>query len=459
MGSQSAATPKFTRRKSDRWFPKFWSPELLSSNIDTRIAGTRIEYIFQEFINNSAHFPIALLTLEFLIPLHEGLPYLVHFFVLLAGGISQAVFLGNAEFNQHPRPFLGNLVAPMFCFFFLVFESQQQSIFHLEMFPIFLGYSLLIGGSQEIRFRVPVTRIKHLAILFENILRVGVLLVLIWKAHELSHSGTAILGDFLSKPYHLYLIVVFPMFGILVGMANINAYRYMTILRQTAIELKKYSEWLLGPDLLKRTVHNPTALNLHTADRTVVFMDIRGFTQWSVNTDPQGVVTLINNYFQATEDVLKDTDAIKVELTGDEILAVFYSPATAVWMAMEIMKTVKILLAKENLRVGIGINTGPVIEGLVGGRNLKKYSVMGDTVNTGKRICDVAGPDEILISESTLNSLEGQIVVGEARRKVLKGKKKLLNIYPLLDLREFETWGTEFAAPSNLKLSAVVPQE
>lgn len=442
-GQSSSGEKAFYRRESDRWFPGLWRPELLTSNIDTRIAGTRIEYIFQELINNSAHFPVALLTMDYLFPLENGPPFLLHFLLLLFASVTQATVLGTAEFRKQSIPLLGNLIAPTIWFVFTSFYYETSYIFQESLFGIFLGYSLIIGSCQEIRFRASNVRVKHFSILFENIFRAGILLVMFMEAHAKYENSTYTLGDFASKPYHLYIIVIIPLFGMMAGMASINAYRYMTILRHTAVELKKYSEWLLGPDLLKKTVHNPTALNLRTAERTVVFLDIRGFTQWSNNSTPQEVVTLVNEFFQSAEDVMRGSNVIKVELTGDEILAVFYKPDTAVWMALEIARAVNTLLAKKNLSIGVGIHTGSLIEGLVGGRNLKKYSVMGDTVNTGKRICDVAKPEEILISESTRKSLNGRIVLGEMREVELKGKNEIFRVHPLLGLKEIDSGSKE----------------
>ena len=463
---KKAATPperreahRFNRRETDRWFPKRWHPELLHSNLDTRIAGTRVESVFQEFVNNSAHFPFVYLILEYLYPNHVGPSFGVHAAVLLFGAMAQAVFLGTAEFRKHPRPLLGNLIAPSLCLALVTLYPGASGRFYDSTTAVFFAYSLLIGASQELRFRTSFVRIQHLSILFENTIRSSVVLVMIWKAHTLGESGADDPAQFFSESYHLYIFLVIPLIGALAGMANINAYRYMSILRNTAVELKKYSEWLLGPDLLKRTLRNPTALNLRTAYRTVVFMDIRGFTRWSDSATPEEVVRLVNDYFQAAEDVLKGSNAIKVELTGDEILAAFYMPDTAVWMALELMSAVNKVLAKEGLSVGVGINTGSIIEGLVGGRNLKKYSVMGDTVNTGKRICDVAGPGEILIAESTRRALEGRIVTGELRAVSLKGKKDSVNVCPLLGLVDPERKADRSPAVHVLRPAEPAPQE
>lgn len=456
---QPRVAHRFNRRETDRWFPKLWHPELLHSNIDTRIAGTLVESVFQEFVNNSAHFPFVYLILEWLYPNHEGPPFALQAAVLVLGALAQSVFLGTAEFRKHPRPLPGNLIAPTLCLALITLYPGASDSFHATTSTTFFGYSLLIGMAQELRFRAPWLRVKHLSILFENTIRSSVVLVMIWKAHTLGEPGADDPARFLAEPYHLYIFLVIPLIGALAGMANINAYRYMTILRNTAVELKKYSEWLLGPDLLKKSLRNPTALNLRTADRTVVFMDIRGFTRWSDSATPEEVVRLVNEYFQVAEDVLKGSNAIKVELTGDEILAAFYMPDTAVWMALELRRAVDPVLEKEGLSVGVGINTGSIIEGLVGGRNLKKYSVMGDTVNTGKRICDVAGPGEILIAESTRQALDGRFVTGDVKAVSLKGKKHSVNVCPLLGLKDPEADASPSPSRERVHTATPVPQE
>lgn len=67
----------------------------------------------------------------------------------------------------------------------------------------------------------------------------------------------------------------------------------------------------------------------------------------------------------------------------------------------------------------------------MGSQNVKGYDVIGDTVNSAKRICDIAAGGEILISADAWDSLAGEYTSGEPRLANLKGKQESLKIYPL----------------------------
>ncbi len=169
-------------------------------------------------------------------------------------------------------------------------------------------------------------------------------------------------------------------------------------------------------------------------DRVVLFMDIRGFTKWSECHTPKEVVDMLKQYFSTSEQILDKHDAIKVKFTGDEILAVFLEFSSALHAALKLRQIINQALNPLGIGVGIGINRGILMEGIIGAENIKYYDVIGDTVNTGKRIEENAVLNEILISSRVFNSIQSEAFhIGEKREVPVKGKSEPLLFFPLLD--------------------------
>jgi len=201
---------------------------------------------------------------------------------------------------------------------------------------------------------------------------------------------------------------------------------------------------LLSPNLVEQIVQGAIQLDeIGTrVDVTMLFADIRGFTPMSERHTPEEMVRTLNEYFEVMVDVLFSHGGTLDKYVGDEIIGLFGAPVAmpdaplrAVRCALDMLRALdefnrlRIERNLEAIRVGIGINTGPVIAGAIGSSRTLQYTVIGDAVNVAARLCNVAQPDEILVSQSTMHLCE-QYVVADAREPVMvKGKKDALPIY------------------------------
>ncbi len=79
---------------------------------------------------------------------------------------------------------------------------------------------------------------------------------------------------------------------------------------------------------------------------------------------------------------------------------------------------------KARLEIGFGIHTGPLVAGYIGSSKALSYTVIGDTANTSARLCGVAKPNQIVVSESTLEQLRGLFTYEELPPASLKNKEK-----------------------------------
>lgn len=198
-------------------------------------------------------------------------------------------------------------------------------------------------------------------------------------------------------------------------------------------QLRKYTGWLFGRTLFSHAVTAPAALTLSRQERTVLFADIRGFTHWSESHAPEEAVGMLNRYFESAELVWANSSVIKTEYTGDEIFGVFGSALDAVQVAHALRVELGRLLASYDLGVGIGVHTGPVIEGLMGGADVKAYRFVGDTVNTARRICSAAKRGEVLLAVPSYRQTREVVRVGPPVEVVMKGKMVPVEVRPLLE--------------------------
>ena len=180
---------------------------------------------------------------------------------------------------------------------------------------------------------------------------------------------------------------------------------------------------------------------LHIA---VLFCDIRDFTHASEQLSPNHVVTLLNCYYKHMSNVIRNHEGVINQFVGDEIFVTFGAPIAivnceekAVRCALEMMDHLKVmneeLLSCLNveIKVGIGINFGPVIAGNLGTDDRIEYCVTGDTVNTGKRIETLtkSSPNSILVSESVYEKVKGLFSFKPWEPIEVKGKSEKIAVY------------------------------
>jgi len=181
---------------------------------------------------------------------------------------------------------------------------------------------------------------------------------------------------------------------------------------------------------------------------TVMFTDLRGFTTFAERTDAESVIDVLNRYLAEMGDAVLDHGGTLVGYLGDGILAAFGAPIPmddhadrAVDAARE-MADVRLpefnrWLTSEGIcdgfRMGIGLNSGPLMSGNVGSERRLEYTVIGDTVNTASRI-------EGLTKEASF-----PVLVAEETRAALRAERDDLVFVDEFDIRgrqsRIKLWG------------------
>ena len=208
------------------------------------------------------------------------------------------------------------------------------------------------------------------------------------------------------------------------------------------------------PEIVDKILANPNDRWMKGAkvEVTVLFVDIRDFMSFSDHMDSEQIVDLLNDYFtRVTDAAIKEGGHIN-KFVGDEAMIVFGAPVpnpdhakAAIRSALEIQKEISRLnqekkMGHEEIRIGIGINSGEMVAGNLGSQRKMEYTVIGDHVNIASRLTSLAKAGEILISGWTYDLIQNleSLRVEERGRVPVKGRREEVIIYNVLDYKEEE---------------------
>ena len=188
---------------------------------------------------------------------------------------------------------------------------------------------------------------------------------------------------------------------------------------------------------------------------TLLFSDIRGFTTLAEQLGPQATVQMLNEYFTLMVDCIQTEGGMLDKFIGDAIMAAFGLPTpagddedrgvrTAISMirAMNEWNVSRVAQGKPPIDMGIGVNTDTVVAGNIGSPKRMDFTVIGDGVNLAARLESACKQYKarILISDLTLNRLNGVYRTREVDHVVVKGKTEPVAIHEVLDHHTEQTF-------------------
>ena len=176
---------------------------------------------------------------------------------------------------------------------------------------------------------------------------------------------------------------------------------------------------------------------------SVLFADIRGFTQMSERMSPEEVVDMLNSYLSIIVDKVLEHEGMVNKFAGDCIMAVWNAPQRqndhaelAVRAAYE---SQQLILQKQKsddssrvVQFGIGINTGEAVAGNLGSTGRAEYTVIGDSVNLASRICSATPGGEIWIGQQTYQMVKDTFKAEEMEPQSFKGKSERVVVYRII---------------------------
>jgi class 3 adenylate cyclase len=193
----------------------------------------------------------------------------------------------------------------------------------------------------------------------------------------------------------------------------------------------------VDPELAERVSREGTDFAGEEVEVSVLFMDVRGFTSYSERVSAREAVARLNDLYDRVVPIITRRGGHANKFIGDGLLAVFGAPARmddhadcAVAAAIEIAEEVSDAYDGE-LRVGVGVNSGPVMSGTIGGGGRLDFTVIGDVVNTAARVESATRDtgDDILITDATHSMLTDSGAWEERPTMPLKGKQEEVQLF------------------------------
>ncbi len=226
------------------------------------------------------------------------------------------------------------------------------------------------------------------------------------------------------------------------------AYQYVVEGREKRQVRTLFSRYL-SKDVYEQVLANPALAELggQRREMSVLFSDVRGFTALSEKGDAEALVAQLNEYFSRMVDLVFEHRGTLDKFVGDMVMALFGAPlddpdhaehavATAVAMrhALDELNARWQAEGRPTLGIGIGINSGEMIAGTIGSRQVRSYTVIGDAVNLGARL-ESLNKDygtQIIISDATRRQLRTPWPLRPLGSVVVKGKSVAVDIYEVV---------------------------
>ena len=250
----------------------------------------------------------------------------------------------------------------------------------------------------------------------------------------------------------LWMKIVFPISSMILTYVISIGWNFATEGRNKR-QIQKIFGQFVNPHVVKQLSADPEKVELagEEVDASIMFSDIEGFTTISESKKPKELVEFLNNYFSTANDIFFKYDGTIDKFIGDAVMVQFGIPLKnpnhrllAVRAAYEFSRVVREMTAtaKEKgepvFSTRIGINSGNMVVGYIGGRSKKEYTVIGDTVNLASRLEGVNKyyGTSLMISETTATEqVTDQFLLREMDIMRVKGKNLPIKIFEVVCLK------------------------
>ena len=203
---------------------------------------------------------------------------------------------------------------------------------------------------------------------------------------------------------------------------------------------------MVPPAVVERL--NPESLALGGIRRnlSIVFSDIQGFTSLSETLDPETLITVLNRYVGTAAEAMLLHEATLDKFIGDAVMAFFNAPddqpdhalravRAALQMRDDIFALQQEMEPRFRLSFRIAVHMGDAVVGLVGTKDRLDYTIIGDTVNTAKRLQENGIAGKVVISDVVYAQVKDLAVVNQLEPLRVKGRVAPVPVFELVTLR------------------------
>ena len=261
------------------------------------------------------------------------------------------------------------------------------------------------------------------------------------------------------------MTTTWPLFAVLIfSFLSILIYKYFTEERSKKKIRQAFSKYV-SPAVVDELLKSEKNLALGGKKQrlTVMFSDLRGFTTFSEQLDPQELSAFLNIYFTKMTAEVFNAKGTLDKFIGDAVMAFFGAPLSyknntenacrCALRSLDRLKELNVEFQKQGyplLQMGIGLNTGDVSVGNMGSETLQNYTVLGDSVNLASRL-EGLNKDygtEVIIGPDTFEEIKNIFTCRELDLVRVKGKKEALYIYELISDSKIsaveQSWLTQY---------------
>jgi adenylate cyclase len=203
-------------------------------------------------------------------------------------------------------------------------------------------------------------------------------------------------------------------------------------------------------DVAEAVLKGRVPLEGERRDVSILFQDIRGFTALSESLDPAVLLALLNEFFTEAVAAVEDEGGVVKQFIGDGVMALFGAPQAyedhaerAVRAALGMVDRLALLNARLRdrniapLEIGVGIDSGAVVAGLIGPDNRVEYGVVGDPVNLANRVEALTREFHatVLVTRAIADRLSRSFAFGRSASLPVKGRKDHVEVVEVLAYR------------------------
>jgi adenylate cyclase len=242
--------------------------------------------------------------------------------------------------------------------------------------------------------------------------------------------------------------IVYPMLALTIGIVGSLGVNYLL----EAFERQRVRDTFARfvPEEVVGEVLSRTDDDLRLGGRrlvvTVLFSDIRGFTTFSETRQPEEVLAILNRYHEEMTEAVMGHGGTLISFIGDGIMAVFGAPIEqpdhadrGLAAALEMLSLrlprfndwMRERGVEEDFRIGIGLNSGPVMAGNIGSRQRLDYTAIGDTTNTAARLEGMTKgtPYELFLSDGTREMLTDHVELAFVDSMPVRGRTEEIKVW------------------------------